>query len=174
MKPGDNVSLRGVQSAIAGALVPELTSAYAQDAAQTLTMLVESLAGGWDSAVEDLVSGNARVRVLLSEAVSIFAVGGGNEPGASLVKVCEDAIAVPPTATLRISELTAESESLRAALEKVVEALEDVAAGSADASAMALRRSVYAHLRTEAGTGWSFWDVASFRERMVALKSEHK
>ena len=88
--------------------------------------------------------------------------------------MCEDAIAVTPAATLRISELTAESESLRAALEKVVEALEDIAAGSADAPAMALRRSIYAHLRTEAGAGWSFWDVASFRERMVALKSEHK
>jgi len=174
VKPGGLDSLRGIQAALTDALVPELTSAYAQDAAQTLTMLLESLATGWDTAVEDLVSANAAVRDLLSQAVRVFASNEGNEPAASLVKMFEDAIAVPPAASLRISELTAESESLRAALEKVVEALEDIAAGSADAPAMALRRSIYAHLRTEAGAGWSFWDVASFRERMVALKSEHK
>ena len=174
MKPGGLDSLRGIQAALTDALVPELTSAYAQDAAQTLTMLLESLATGWDTAVEDLVSANAAVRDLLSQAVRVFASNEGNEPAASLVKMFEDAIAVPPAASLRISELTAESESLRAALEKVVEALEDIAASSDDAEALALRRSIYAHLRIEAGAGWSFWDVASFRERMVALKSEHK
>ena len=174
MKPGGIASLRGIQAALADALVPELTTAYAQDAAQTLTMLLESLAAGWDTAAEDLVSGNAAVRDLLSQAVQVFVAGDGNEPAAPLVKLCEDAIAVPPAASLRLSALTAESESLRAVLERVVEALEDIAAGSADAPAMGLRRSIYAHLRTEAGAGWSFWDVASFRERMVALKSEHK
>jgi hypothetical protein len=174
VKPGGVESLRGIQAALADALVPELTSAYAQDAAQTLTMLLESLAAGWDTAVEDLVSANSAVRALLSQAVQVFAANEGNEPAASLVKMCEDAIAVPPAATLRISALTAESEALRAALEHVLVALEDIAAGSADAPAMALRRSIYAHLRTEAGAGWSFWDVASFRERMVALRSEHK
>jgi hypothetical protein len=174
VKPGDFASLRGIQAALADALVPELTSAYAQDAAQTLTMLLESLAAGWDTAVEDLVTANAAIRGLLSQAVPVFASNDGNEPAASLVTICEDAIAVPPAASLRISELTAESESLRVVLEKVVEALEDIAAGSDDARALALRRSIYAHLRIEAGAGWSFWDVASFRERMVALKSEHK
>jgi hypothetical protein len=154
--------------------MPELSSLYTQDAAQTLAMLLESLAADWDTAVEDLVSANTAVRDLLTQTISVLAPGEGNEPATAFVKQCEDAIGVPPAASLRISELTAESESLRAALEQVVEALEDIAAGSADAPAMALRRSIYAHLRTEAGAGWSFWDVASFRERMVTLKSEHK
>ena len=175
MKPDGVASLRGVQAAIADVLMPELHSAHAQDAAQTLTMLLESLAAGWDTAVEDLVSGNREVRRLLAEAVAVFsALGGGNEPAAALVKQCEDAISFAPASSLRISELTAESESLRGPLERVLAALEDIAAGSADAPALALRRSIYAHLRTEAGAGWSFWDVASFRERMATLKSEHK
>jgi len=175
LKPDGITSLRGIQAALADALVPELSSAYAQDAAQTLTMLIESLVAGWDTAAEDLVSGNREVRRLLAEAVAVFSLpAAGNEPAAALVKLCEDAIAVPPVASLRISELTAESESLRAALEKVLVALEDIAAGSADVPAMALRWSIYAHLRGAAGAGWSFWDVASFRERMVRLKSEHK
>jgi len=174
LRPGDIASIRGVQATIASAFIPELTSPFAQDAAQTLTMLLESLAGSADSAVEDLVTGNLTVRGILSDAAALFEADEGNEPAAALVKVCEDAIAVPPAASLRVSDLTAESDALSAALERVVEALEDIAAGSADAPAMALRRSIYAHLRTEAGAGWSFWDVASFRERMVALKSEHK
>jgi hypothetical protein len=175
VKPVGIASLRGIQAALADILVPELSSAYAQDAVQTLTMLLESLAADWDTAVEDLVCANATARELLSQAVSLFAAESeGNEPAAALVKECEDAIAVDPAASLRISELTAEGERLRAALEKVLVALEDIAAGLADAPAMGLRRSIYAHLRTEAGAGWSFWDVASFRERMATLKSEHK
>jgi hypothetical protein len=136
-------------------------------------MLLESLIGGLDSAVEDLVSGNRVVRELLSQAITVFSgEAGGNEQASALVKQCEEAIAVPPAARLLVSELTAEREALREALEQVLVALEDIAAGSADASAMALRRSIYAHLRTEAAAGWSFWDVASFRERMAALKSD--
>ncbi len=175
MKPGGLASLRGIQVAIADALVPEMSSAYVQDVAQTLTMLLESLAAGWDTAAEDLASGNREVRLLLVEAVAVFSLPTNrNEPAALLVKQCEDAISVAPAASLRISELTAESESLRAPLENVLVALEDIAAGPAGAPAMTLRRSIYAHLRTEAGAGWSFWDLTSFRERMAALKSEHK
>jgi hypothetical protein len=143
VKPDGIASLRGIQAALADALVPELTSAYTQDAAQTLTMLLESLAAEWDTAVEDLVSGNREVRRLLAEAVTVFSPPtNGNEQAAALVKQCEDAIAVAPAPSLRISTLAAEGERLRAALEKVLVALEDIAAGPVDAPAMALRRSI--------------------------------
>jgi hypothetical protein len=172
MKPGDLATLRGVQAAINETLVPELQSAYAQDAAQTLNMLLESLAASLDTAVEDLVRNNNAVRDLLREAITVFSGGAGNEQRLDLVKRCEEAIAVPPAARLLVSELTAESEALRGALEQVLVALEDIAAGSANRPAMKLRKSIYAHLRTEAAAGWSFWDIASFRERMAALKSD--
>jgi hypothetical protein len=173
LKPGDLQSLRGVQAAIAETLVPELQSAFAQDAAQTLNMLLESLAGSLDSAVEDLVTNNKAVRGLLTEAARVFSTAAdGNEQAAAIVRKCEEAIAVRPASRLLVSELTAESEALRGALEQVLVALEDIAAGSADAPAMALRRSIYTHLKTEAAAGWSFWDIASFREKMAALKSD--
>ena len=173
MKPGGLQSLRGIQPVLAE-LMPGLQSLYAQDAVQTSTMLVESLAAEWDVAADELRTGNLAVRDLLGEALSIFTGRSGNEPAGGLVKQVEEAVAAPPATSVRISDLTAESEVLRAALEAVVMALEDIAAGPADAQAMVLREAIYSHLRVEAGAGWSFWDVASFRERMATLKSEHK
>jgi hypothetical protein len=111
---------------------------------------------------------------LLGKAVSILSGRVGNEPAGDLVSQIEEAIAAPSATSVRISELATESEKLRRVLEAVVVALEQIAAGPADAGAMALREAIYSHLRVEAGAGWSFWDVASFRERMAALKSEHK
>ena len=173
MKPGGIESLRGLQAALADSIIPELQAMYAQDVAQTIAMLIESIAADWDTAADDLKTGNAAVRGLLREAFSVFSrLEAGNEQAGTLVKQVEEAVALPPAASLRISELTSESEQLRATLERVLVALEDIAAGPEDHPAMALRESIYSHLRIGAAAGWSFWDVASFRERMARLKSE--
>ena len=52
MRPNGVESIRAVQSALAEVIAPELTSPFAQDAAQTLQMLLESLAADWDSAAD--------------------------------------------------------------------------------------------------------------------------
>ena len=68
MRPGSLESLRGVQTALAESIVPQLASAYGQDIAGTLQMLLESLAAEWDSLVEDLSEDNRRMRELLAGA----------------------------------------------------------------------------------------------------------
>ena len=65
----DPVGARG------GASLPELTSPFAQDAAQTLQMLLESLAAEWDSAAEQLRGDNETLARLLLSAREAHKVG---------------------------------------------------------------------------------------------------
>jgi hypothetical protein len=169
VRPGGLQSLRGIQAALADAIVPGLAEVYAQDVAQTTTMLVESLAADWDTAADDLRNDSDAVRSLLARAISLFSAGKGNEQPAALVQEIEEAVARPPAASLRISDLAGDNDMLRGALERTLVALEDIAAGTADAKALELREAIYSHLRIGAAAGWSFWDVASFRERMARL-----
>jgi hypothetical protein len=174
MRPGSLDALRGIQTAIAEAIVPELQTVFAQDVAQVNNMLIESIAADWDSLVEDLQVDSSAVRALLEKAVSVLSpMVEGNELLSAHVTEIKGTLS-PGSNVLRISELTSENDTLRGALERTLVALEDIAAGPGDASAMALREAVYAHLRTVSAAGWSFWDVSSFRERMTALKSEDK
>ena len=54
MRPKGIESIRAIQSALAEVIAPALISPFAQDAAQTLQMLLESLAAEWDSAADQL------------------------------------------------------------------------------------------------------------------------
>ncbi len=175
MKPGSLESLRGIQVAIAEAIIPELQAAYAQDVAQVGTMLIESLAAEQDSLAEDLKADSTAVRDLLRRSVSVLSpLSKGNEQLVTLVREVEGTVNLPGSSSLRISELTSENDALRAALEHTLVTLEDMTAGPEQPEALALREAIYSHLRIGAAAGWSFWDVASFRERMAALRSEHK
>jgi hypothetical protein len=66
MRPNGLESLRAVQAALAEVIAPELSSAFAQDAAQTVQMLLESLASEWDTAAEQLSLDNETLERLLS------------------------------------------------------------------------------------------------------------
>ena len=66
MRPTGPESVRAIQAALAEVIVPELASAFAQDAAGTVQMLLESIAGEWDTAAEDLRNDNEALRALLS------------------------------------------------------------------------------------------------------------
>jgi hypothetical protein len=171
MKPGALESLRGIQVALAEAITPSLGDVYSQDVAQTLTMLLESISAEWDSAAEDLQADNEAVRTLLDRASSVIPLLDGKGSGQALAKQIEDAVSRPPSTSLLLSELAAENETLRGALESTLVALEDHAAGPASAEPMELREAIYSHLRVWSAAGWSFWDVASFRERMAAIHS---
>jgi hypothetical protein len=171
MRPGSLESLRGIQAALAGSIIPELSSAYAQDTAGTLQMLIESLAAEWDGLVEELSEDNRLMRELLNEALSVLKPHSeGNETITRFVNKMEEPVGGSGP-SLRISVLNDENEALRGQLELLTVALEDVAPDPEYAALGDLRRAVYGHLRRVAASGWSFWDMASFRERMAALKS---
>lgn len=166
MRPNAVESLRTIQTALAEHLVPELTSVYALDIVQALTMLVESLANEWDTAAENMRRDNEKLRGLLSLAPGV----AGNTLPAAIVKEAAQAIAKPATESVTLSALSAENELLRAALERLLVGLESEASRLGEAG-VSLRRDIYAHLREVALRGWSFWDMASFRERMTDIRA---
>ena len=173
MRPGTLESLRGVQAAIADTILPELQAVYAQDVASMSQMLIESIASEWDSLAEDLHADSLRMRELLAAAIdSLRPFAGGNETIASIVRQIEELSGSPGAPSLRISDLTAENDRLRGLLERLIVALEDLQLDPRYGALMGLRSAIYGHLRRVAAGGWSFWDMASFRERMAALKSD--
>jgi hypothetical protein len=172
MRPGSLESLRGLQTAIAEAVLPQLTTPFAQDTAGTLGMLIESLASEWDGLAEELHDDNLRMAGLLARAApELRASAEGNESLRALVNFIEEPDS-HSSESRRISVLTAENDRLRGKLERLIVALEDVEPDPRYAPLMGLRGDVYRHLRRVAAGGWSFWDVASFRERMASLRAE--
>jgi hypothetical protein len=152
--------------------MPQLTTAYGQDTAGTLGMLLESLASEWDGLAEELSEDNARMRQLLNGALpALRSLAGGNETITALVNNIEEPEG-DSSASLRVSALTAENDRLRGKLERLIVTLEDVEPDPRYAPLMEQRSVAYRHLRRVATLGWSFWDVASFRERMASLKSD--
>ena len=173
MRPGCLESLRGVQAAIAEAILSEPASAYAQEMAGTLQMLIESIAAEWDGKAQELNEDNSRMSELLAGALpDLRPFAKGNESVSALVREIEESVTDSGVASLSIAVLTAENDRLRGQLERLTVTLEDAAPDPRYAPLMGLRTAVYGHLRRVAASGWSFWDVASFRERMAALKSD--
>jgi hypothetical protein len=171
VRPTALESLRALQGALAETLAPELQTLFAQDAAQTLAMLTESLAAEWDRAAEDLRADNAAMRAVLERAPSgLAALPERNENRDALVSEIDGVMREAGAGDITISSLSAEHQRLAAVLERLLCLAEDTA-GESDALADT-RREAYAHLRTVAVRGWSFWDVASFRERMMRARPE--
>ncbi len=153
-------------------VVPELQSMFAQDAVQTMQMLLESLGNEWDVAAETLSRDNQRLRELLSQAraaIESLSPQDGELKGLSeqIGKGLDEA----PSPSLALSHLTADNERLRALLERVLVACEDAADGPQWEPLLDVRGEIYRHLREVAARGWSFWDALSFRERMAQLRA---
>jgi len=173
MRPTGLESLRGLQAALAETLIPELTSVHAQDAAQTMTMLLESLAAEADTAVADLTADIVAVERLLENARALVAeLRQRNDKLGAIVSEIDGVLREAGDASLTISGLTARNNRLRAVLERLLCRLEDLRGESGSEGTDALSREVYRHLRRVALRGWSFWDVASFRERIVRARAE--
>ena len=152
------------------AILPELQTQFAQDATQTMQMLLESLIGEWDAAAENLQADDRRLRELLASARgAILSARSPGERLESLAREIEDGLAVPAAGSLLVSALSEENRSLRALLERVIVACEEM--GGESGPLGPVRSETYAHLREIAGRGWSFWDVMSFRERMARFRA---
>jgi hypothetical protein len=161
--------LRAIQGAVAETLAPELRTLFAVEAAQAVSMLIESLAAEWDTAAETLVRDNEDLRQVLSEARQALA-GVRNEKAGTLVIEIDGVLGQAGGGSLAVSSLTHENDLLRGRLAMFLELAED-----ADGDAAVLepaRRAAYRHLRRVALRGWSFFDVSGFRERVIAARAE--
>ena len=167
MKPTGLEAMNALRAGLAEVLGPELRSDFAIDTAQTLQMLIESLSGEWDTAAENLCHDNETLTRLLVELKSALS-GDGNDGADSTVNLIDETLADSVADSLVLSVLSARNKELRGALERAIVLVEDRAD---DESLWAVRKAVYEHLREVAGRGWSFWDMASFREYMARYRS---
>jgi hypothetical protein len=167
VRPNGLEAIRAVQSALAETIAPELISPFAQDAAQTLQMLLESIAAEWDTAAEQLHRDNETVARLLDDArKALPPASPRNESLLAIVSQIEQRLSEDGPASVAISALASRNEDLRETLEQTLMALENLADQPAPAIE-SVRAAIYRHLREVATRGWSFWDVSSFRGRIT-------
>jgi hypothetical protein len=173
MRPTGFESIRAIQAALAEVIVPELSSTFAQDAAQTLQMLLESLASEWDTAAEQLIRDSELLeRLLQTSRDAMDSASSGNERLGSVVSQIEKSLGDGAGGGISLTVLSTRNKALRAVLEQVLMAFEDTSGEPEFTSLEAARAMIYAHLREHATRGWSFWDVASFRGRIAANRSD--
>jgi len=158
MRPNTIEALRGIQQGLAAALALEAGPAFAQDAVRTSQMLLESVIGELAMGDANAAADGAALREILA-------------PAAEAVRGLDGALADDMTAAL--AEPSAAVEGLSCLLERLLVVCEDaVGSGTAEERLLAVRSDAYRHLRGVAARGWSFWDMASFRERMARLRAE--
>jgi len=172
MRPNGPESIRAIQAALAEVIGPELTSPFAQDAAQTLQMLLESLAAEWDTASEQLRRDNETLERLLTRSRdAIKSAPDRNENFAAIVSEIERRLSQDSGASISVSAVAARNDTLRETLQQILMAFED-SAGQPDCAAIeSARKEIFEHLRRVASRGWSFWDVSSFRGKMTAMEA---
>jgi hypothetical protein len=171
MRPDGVESIRAVQAALAVVIAPELKTPFAQDATQTLQMLLESMAGEWDTAAQDLRDDNeALVGLLDISRKACESLPNRNERMTSAVSQIER-VRDDGGGSIAISALAARNRVLREALEQTLMAFEDEVAETGTGAIASARSRIYQHLRKVASRGWSFWDVASFRGKMTEIRA---
>jgi len=172
VRPTGLEAIRAIQAAFAEIVVPELTSPFAQDAAGTMQMLLESIAGEWDAAAQDLRKDDEVLCGLLSASRDAIKQGAGsNENLASIVSEIDSRLLEKDDGSLTLTNLASRNDGLRDTLERILVAFEDLSGEAGFEEVDAVRRRIFAHLRDVATRGWSFWDVSSFRGRMAAVRS---
>jgi hypothetical protein len=172
MRPTGLESIRAIQSALVEVIGPELTSAFAQDAAQTLQMLLESIAAEWDTAAEDLRADNETLgRLLSASRDAVESAMPGNERLRSLISQIKECLSEDEGGSISLSALTSRNNALRETLEQTLVAFEDISGEAGFAYIEPVRSEMFSHLRDTATRGWSFWDVSSFRGKIAAIQS---
>jgi hypothetical protein len=172
MRPNGIESVRAIQSALVEVIAPELTSPFAQDAAQTLQMLLESLAAEWDSAADHLRRDNETLAELLKASrEAMKSASNGNKSFAVAVSEIEQRLSEDVADSIAVTALSFRNDALRGTLEQTLMAFEDMTAEQTSAGITAVRAAIYRHLRDVSSRGWSFWDVSSFRGKMTEIRA---
>jgi hypothetical protein len=172
LRPTAEESLRGIQAALMEVIAPELRTAHAQSALETILTLLQSVIAELDTAVESLAADNREIVRLLEEART--AIAALPEPTADLKAALEGigtALDSDAEGLLTISALSARNGELNASLERCIVALEGVAGAPDFASLDGTRADIYRHLRRVAARGWSVWDMLGFDKLVERARS---
>ncbi|MEX1254427.1 MAG: hypothetical protein WEE64_08805 [Dehalococcoidia bacterium] len=138
MRPNGQEVLRGVQSALATYILPEVQTAYARTELMAMLALLGMTAEEWDGAAQRLVDDNTALRALARRAADVV----DDEALVSDLR----ALAGQHETSVRISELSSANAALREALSRLAPLLE-----GAEAPALRdLRAALIEHLRADA------------------------
>lgn len=140
MRPNGEELLRGAQAALATYVLPEVATPFAQLELMLTQALLGAVADEWDSAAQRLVESNAALRDLCRRGAEALAAG---DP--ALANELR-ALAEERDPSVRLSELSAANDRLRAAVGRLGAQLE-----GADAPPLrALRADLIDRLRADA------------------------
>jgi hypothetical protein len=147
MRPYPEELLRALQAGVQAHFAPELRSTYAQ-AQLAFSMLLFMVAQrDYDTAVPDLIDANRSLRDILAETRDALPRIEGDAASSARHALRE----LPPAApTLRLSDLRAENDALRAALAALAPVIEPAADDPALAPLRDVRAKVFGYLTQDA------------------------
>ena len=141
MHPNGEELLRGAQGTLTTYVLPEVQSAYARSEMMIVHVLLGMVANEWDGAAQRLVDGNAALRALARRAAEALEAAGGEAGDALAVEL--RSLAGGVDASVRITELTASRDALRAAIGRAGVLIQ----GSDTPAMRSLRGEIIEHLR---------------------------
>lgn len=147
MRPYPEEVLKAIQTGVMTHFLPELTSSYAQAQFAFAMLLFTVAQRDYDSAVPDLLEANAALRSLLGAVAAALPAVDRDDARAA----AEAIAALPaPAGSLRLSDLRAENDALRAAFAGMAGLIEPAADVAALAPLRQARADAYALLAADA------------------------
>lgn len=147
MRPYPEEVLKAIQTGVMTHFLPELKSSYAQAQFAFAMMLLTIAQRDYDSAVPDLLEANAALRSLLGTVADALPTVDRDD-----ARAAADAIAAlpEPSGSLRLSDLRAENDALRAVFAGMAGLIEPAADVAALAPLQQARADAYALLAADA------------------------
>jgi hypothetical protein len=142
MRPNGEEMLRGIQAALMTYVLPELQSAFARSELLITVALLGIVAGEYDSAAQRLADGNAALRELARRGADTLGDAAETRGLSDELRT----LAAGSDGSLRLSELSAGNDRLRAAIARLAVRLQ----GSDAGPLRDLRAGVIDELRAEA------------------------
>lgn len=147
MRPYPEELLRILQTGIGAHFAPEIESTYGKAQVGFSQLLFMIAQKDYDTAVPDLVDANATLRAVLVDARAALASVDREDARAAAGRL---ATLPAPAATLRLSDLRAEHEALRALLGGIAPLVEPAADDATLAPLRDVRTAAFAYLRADA------------------------
>lgn len=143
MRPTQEEIIRALQGGIMAHYLPELQSQYAKAQFAFGMVLFTILQKDFDGIAQDLVDANAGLRPLLAEAAAALDAIGSDDARSARATI--DALPAP-AGSVRLSELRAENDALRAAVAGMAPLIEAAADVPELAPLRDVRSKLYAYL----------------------------